>query len=203
MEIKRPPNEIVDDGYIFDGSRTSTGATSSPNNYDGEFEIFLFCRAERDERENRLQKKNNSHYALNCGGLLWICRTARPGALRDASVSARTFESINETIINLIDFNDVVVANLTKECGNVAHSHIPCSGEFSRELSKNVNRSNLLTGVRRSKSRKLIRMYRRYCICKIDPKIKIGWGNYDKISYLGVVVAMKFRSKHIETMGTS
>ena len=175
----------------------------SYNNYDGEIRYISIVPIRSKQMDEPLTKQEQFALRSELGKLTRIARIARPCALRDASVSARTFESINETIINLIDFNDVVVANLTKECGNVAHSHIPCSGEFSRELSKNVNRSNLLTGVRRSKSRKLIRMYRRYCICKIDPKIKIGWGNYDKISYLGVVVAMKFRSKHIETMGTS
>ena len=166
MEIKRPPNEIVDDGYIFDGSRTSTGATSSPNNYDGEFEIFLFCRAERDERENRLQKKNNSHYALNCGGLLWICRTARPGALRDASVSAQTFETIDEEIISPIDFEEIADANLATVLGTNPNPHIPGFGGFSREFLMRPNRVNAIDEIKRSKNRKPILRRTIYCISK-------------------------------------
>ena len=43
-----------------------------------------------------------------------IARIARPGALREASVSAQTFETVDEVVVNPIDFEEAGNVNGAK-----------------------------------------------------------------------------------------
>ena len=97
-----------------------------------------------------------------------IARIAMPDALYGASVSAKTFESINESITNPIDFNDVVDVYLTKAIGGISHSHIPCFDAYSRNFSKSVKRSHFLGGKEVDKSKPILRVGI-YCIRKKRP----------------------------------
>ena len=63
--------------------------------------------------------------------LMRIARIARPGAMCDASVSAKTSETINAAIINLFDFEEIATVNLTKETGDIERHHIQCFDEFT------------------------------------------------------------------------
>ena len=44
MGFKYAPNEVIEDVEIPDGGRAYPGVTLSYSNYDGEFQIFRFCR---------------------------------------------------------------------------------------------------------------------------------------------------------------
>ena len=71
-----------------------------------------------------------------------IARIARPGALRDASISAKTPEAIDEAIINPIAPDEIADANLAEVLETSPHLHIPGFGEFSRKSPMGVNRVN-------------------------------------------------------------
>ena len=63
-------------------------------------------------------------------------RIARHGDSYGAAVSAQTSESIDESIINPIDIEEIAEVNLTKSTGNIKHKHIQGVDEFTSEWSK-------------------------------------------------------------------
>ena len=122
------------------------------------FEIFLFYSAERIKRANRPRAKK-----ITLRSELWrlfrIARIARPGALCDASVSAQTFETSGEKLINPSDSDEIADVDLAKMIRSNSHSHIPCFDELSRKPPMSPNRVNLTKKIKRSKIRKPILMY--------------------------------------------
>ena len=64
-------------------------------------------------------------------GLARISRISRPGALYDAPISAQTFEDVGRVLVNLIDFDGVVDAHVTKATGNLKFPQIRGYSEFS------------------------------------------------------------------------
>ena len=85
-----------------------------------------------------------------------ITRIARPDALYGASVSARTSETIEESIINPIDPDEVVDANLVRAKNTGKYSRMPGNYEYGRKFKKGVreaNRANLSMGRQVGKSK--------------------------------------------------
>ena len=74
--------------------------------------------------------------------LMRISRIARPGALRAASASARTFATIGESIINPIDFDEVPDVNTARVIGLESYSHMPGLWDFDRNFKKEAGRVN-------------------------------------------------------------
>ena len=74
-------------------------------------------------------------FALRCElwGLSRIARISRPGALYDASISAKTFEDFGRSIGNLSDSDEVFEARVTKANGNLKFPHINGFNEFFGE----------------------------------------------------------------------
>lgn len=103
MEIKRASNEFTDRDNIFDGARTFTGATLNPSGKEGaiqDISTLLGRVKQTDEPSTEFEQFTlcSSH-----GELMRIAKIARPGALYGAAVSAQTFETIDDTIVNPID----------------------------------------------------------------------------------------------------
>ena len=90
----------------------------------------------RNKRTNRLLKRGNSKCALSLGGLRRIARIARPGALYDASVSVPICDTIGESIINPIDFEEAPDVTVSKAIGANSYSHMPGSEDFNRNFQK-------------------------------------------------------------------
>ena len=65
-----------------------------------------------------------------------IDRIARNDALYYSSVSAQTFETIGEEIINPRDSAEFVDADLAKSIQNIAHGGIQCFDEFMSKFPK-------------------------------------------------------------------
>ena len=80
------------------------------------------------------------------GNLIRISRIYGHGALYDASASSQTFGTIDEEIINPIDFDDIDAANLTKEIANITHKRIQGYEEFTSKCPESVNRADLARG---------------------------------------------------------
>ena len=76
------------------------------------------------------------------GELMRIGRIARRGVSYDAWASAQTFEMINESIFNPVEFRGGVNSN--KATGDITHKRSQCFGEFTTPCSGNVNRLNFL-----------------------------------------------------------
>ena len=85
--------------------------------------------------------------------------------MRDSSVSAQTFETFGETVVNPIDFEEVADVNVAKSIEADPYSHMPCFGDFNRKSPEDANLVNLTDGVKRATSRKLVLMFVIYCIC--------------------------------------
>ena len=65
-----------------------------------------------------------------------ISRIANPCALYGASVSAQTFDSMDDAIINPIDFDAIAESHLEKAMATITHPHIPGFDEFSRKFAR-------------------------------------------------------------------
>ena len=76
------------------------------------------------------------------GEFIRISRIARPGALYGASVSAQTSETIDDAIVNPIDFDEFVDADSAKVLETNSHPHITGFGEFSRAFPTSANSEN-------------------------------------------------------------
>ena len=65
-----------------------------------------------------------------------IARIDRPDALYDAGLSAKTFETIDESILNRSDFDEIAAVYSTVESENITHKHIQRHGEFMLKFRK-------------------------------------------------------------------
>ena len=95
-----------------------------------------------------------------------IARIARPDALYDASVSAQTCDTIDETIIYPIDIDEIDDLDLAKDLGANSHPRIPGFGGFSRNSPKSANMVDSLKKMQRSANRVPVLRFGVYCICR-------------------------------------
>ena len=61
------------------------------DNYEGGINQIEIPRERADRRSNDLTEEEQATFRLELGKLMWIERTARPGAIYDASAAARKF----------------------------------------------------------------------------------------------------------------
>ena len=93
-------------------------------------------------------------------------RIERPESLYDSSSSAKTFETIGESIINPIDFEEVADVNLTKELEAHSYSRLPDFVGFSRNSPNSSNRADSMEKIRTSAYRKTMLRCEIYRICE-------------------------------------
>ena len=58
------------------------------------------------------------------GELIWISRIAKPIALYESSIPARTFEEEENVILNPIDPDEVVGVNLAQPTEHIQYEHV-------------------------------------------------------------------------------
>ena len=116
---------------------------------------------------------DSAQFALRSelGGLMRIARISRPGAFYGASVSAKTFEAIGESIVNPIDLEEIFDVNMGNSMRAEKYSHIRGFVEFAQKFKKNkidANRANLFLKIKRPISRKPISKFKIWRICEND-----------------------------------
>ena len=96
----------------------------------------------RNRRGSPKEEEEQFTLRSGLGGIIRISRIPIPDALYCASVAAQTFETVNETITNPIDCDDIVYVNVAKVIEAYTHDHIPGFEEFIRSLQQSANRVN-------------------------------------------------------------
>ena len=136
MENSKAPNEFTGDGNISDGTNMFPGETLSSNNCEGEIQYITILPDSANKKGDPLTSEEQFALRSELRELMRIARIARTEALYDASVAARTFEAAEETILNPIDFEEIVDLDLAISAGDIQHSHIRGFGEFMGAVSK-------------------------------------------------------------------
>ena len=77
---------------------------------------------------------------LRIGKIKLVARIARPVALYGASASAQTAETIDETIVNPIDFEEVGDVNVARLIDMGPYSHMPGFDDFSMDIKRGESR---------------------------------------------------------------
>ena len=144
MEIKKVPNDVVEDVDVPDGARTFSRVDLSSNTYGSEIQDISILQG-MGKRKGEPSTDAGKFTLLSIWGeLMRIARITRPDALRDASVSDETSITTDGWVINPIDFEEIVDVNSTKSNGDTKHNHIQGVDEVALGYSGNVNRLNLL-----------------------------------------------------------
>ena len=141
--VKKTPIEFDGDVNISDGARTSQGVTSRSGNYEDAIRyITISPLRSMQEGEHLTEDGQIALRSELLAGLMRIARIARPGALYYSLVSGQTSKETDETIINPIDCEEVVGANLAAILDTHSHHHKPGYGGFVRVSSMSPNRIN-------------------------------------------------------------
>ena len=113
------------------------------------FGIFYFTAPCGKKGEPITEEEEQFALRSDFVNLMRISRIAGPGALYDADVSASTPETIPDTIINPIDFEEIADVDVAKAIGANPHSHIPGFEEFIRNSPKVANMLNVLEKIKK------------------------------------------------------
>ena len=143
MSIKQAPDEFSGNENIPDAPLTFKGVTSSSHNYVGGIRDISILPLRAEQKVAPLTEDEQFTLRSQFGGINVDFSNCETGELYDASVSAQTFETIDETIIYTGDFEEVPEVSSTKVFGTPAHPHIPGFGGFSRKFPMGANRANL------------------------------------------------------------
>ena len=147
MEIKKAPNEFIEDGDIPDGANMLSGDILSSDKYGVVRDIPILSDREKQMCEP-LTSEEQFVLRSELWGLILADRFTRSDASYGASVSALTSASGEGRFLNPIDSESISDFYLSKSTEVIQHKHIKCLDGFMAKYSM-WKRANLLNIIKR------------------------------------------------------
>ena len=106
------------------------------NDYEGAIRDISILPSSSRQKGEPLTEAEQFTLRPELGKLMRIARIARPGALYDDSVSAQTFETIDESIINPIGVAEGGDVNIARVVDVDSYSRIPGFEDFDMNFKR-------------------------------------------------------------------